>query len=592
MRKRLAWLMLAACCACGGSPHGGADTLTMADLANPTSLNPLLAHDQETIGNDLLVVQTLTGLDAHNRVVPLLLTRVPTQANGGISGDGKQITYHLRRGVRFADGVELTAADVAFTYRAILDARNPVLSQDAYRRIVSLQTPDRYTVVVRLGRRWNAAVNDLFAQSDFAFGILPAHAFKDTHLLGADWENHAFGSGPFHVTQWRRGDRIVLERNRYFRPVPKLARIELRIIPDANTALVALRTHEVDTAPLDTPQAVERVAHTAGLWVLRTPLNGTEWISLQTSRGPAADLAVRRALAGAIGMEPVRKTFGGIYPQAGSFLPPVMPSYDASIASYPHRSVAEGVPDLTLVIMAENPLWTRIATVVQQELAQDGVHVTIKKFPTAVFNAPDGPIRNAHFDLSIDGWLGGADPEQSIIFTCSQRTQNGSNISRFCSSRFDALFADQQSTGSGAARMRDFAQMQQIVHAQIPVIPMYYLIWYDGLSDRVHGFARNMLEYPVSPSCGACNDAAMVDGLLAADRARPWPAPATDCASARSSARQGAFNRRRGERLSQRRVYAQLRAKVRRLHAGRAPQPIVVADRCYASRLLTRGFVD
>ena len=71
----------------------------------------------------------------------------------------------------------MTSGDVAFTYRAILDPRNPVESVDAYRRIAALQARDRYTVVVRLKRRWNAAVAELFAQADFAFGILPAHAF-------------------------------------------------------------------------------------------------------------------------------------------------------------------------------------------------------------------------------------------------------------------------------------------------------------------------------------------------------------------------------------------------------------------------------
>ncbi len=255
--------------------------LRIADLSDPSSLNPLLAHDQATIGYDLLFCQTLVGLDAQNQLTPVLITEIPTQRNGGISADGKRIVYHLRRGVRFADGIELTSADVAFTYRAILDSRNPVLSQDAYRRIASLQTPDRYTVVLRLKHRWNAAVSELFAQSDFAFGILPAHAFKDTELLQASWENHAFGSGPFRVVQWRRGDRIILEPNRYYSPAPKLKRIVLQMIPDVNAGLVALQAHDVDVAPVY-PDQLNVASHAPGVKILRTPENATVWLTMQT----------------------------------------------------------------------------------------------------------------------------------------------------------------------------------------------------------------------------------------------------------------------------------------------------------------------
>jgi peptide/nickel transport system substrate-binding protein len=407
--------------------------------------------------------------------------------------------------VRFADGVELSSKDVEFTYRAILDSRNNVLSQDAYRRIASLQTPDRYTVVVRLKRRWNAAVSDLFAQSDFAFGILPAHAFRSTVLPHADWENHAFGTGPFRVEQWRRGDRIILTPNPYFSPKPKLARLELRMIPDGNSAFVALRTHDVEIAALTTPQMRGQARSMDGLRVVRTAENGTEWISLQTSQGAAADLHIRQAIAYALDMTPIRKAFSDDYPQAGSFLPPVMTPWYEPIDPYPHdvaraRKLLGGrAIDAVMVIAAENPLWSRIATVVQQELAPAGIRVTIKKYPTTLFNAPDGPVRNARFTLSIDGWLGGADPEQSIVFTCAQATVNGDNISRFCNTQFESAFADQAVTASPSRRRADFAQMQQQIHDALPVIPMYYSVWFDGVDAHVHGFARNMLRYPVAP---------------------------------------------------------------------------------------------
>ena len=67
---------------------------------------------------------------------------------------------------------------------------------------------------------WNAAVRELFAESDFAFGILPAHAFASTALVRSPWEEHAFGSGPFRVTEWRRGDRVMMCAPQNLTPEP------------------------------------------------------------------------------------------------------------------------------------------------------------------------------------------------------------------------------------------------------------------------------------------------------------------------------------------------------------------------------------
>ncbi len=498
-------LLLAACA--GGAPRGNAGAahvLRIADLSDPSSLDPLLAHDQDTIGYDLLVCQTLVGMDAQNRLTPVLIGRVPSRSNGGISSDGQTIVYRLRKGVRFADGVELTSADVAFTYRAIMDARNPVLSQDAYRRIASLSTPDRYTVVIRLKRPWNAAVSDLFAQSDFAFGILPAHAFTSTALQHAPWEERPFGSGPFRVTEWRRGDRVVLEPNPYFSPKPKLARIELRMIPDRGSALVALQAHDVDIAPI-LPQSIAQTEDTPGLRVLRTPENATEWLTLQTMQGPAREVRVRRAIALALDLAALEKAYQAAYPRAGAFLPPVLQWHDSGIHAYAHdlrtaRALLGGKPIEALLVLASgNAAWLRMATVVQQQLASAGIRVTIKTFTTTLFNAPGGPIRNARFTIAIDGWLGGADPEQSIVFSCSQAAVNGNNISRYCDPRFEALFADQQTARAAQRRRADFLAMQRLVHDALPVIPIYYEVYFDGLNSRVRGFGRNMLRFPVAP---------------------------------------------------------------------------------------------
>jgi len=508
-----------AACSPGAGLRSDQHVLRIADTSDPETLNPLLAHDQDTIGWDQLYSQTLVGLDAHNETVPILVTRVPSRANGDVSRDGKTIVYHLRRGIRFADGAPLTSADVAFTYRAILDPRNNVLSVDAYQRVTSLRTPDAHTVIIHLRSPWNAAPNVLFAQADFAFGILPAHAFTGTDVVHAAWDQHPFGTGPFKVVDWRRSDAVVLEPNPYFKPKPRLQRIILRMIPNTNSAFVALRTHEVDVAVL-TPDELGEARDDTSFRILRTPENATVWFSLQTQGVPTNDIRVRRAIADSIDVQAMRKAYADAYEPASSFLPRVFTHWqDRSIPVRvydPQRAASEfdvagwhlrngtrmkdgRALDGVLVLIAGRALETRIAAIAQEQLATAGMHVTIKPFPTAMFNAPDGPIRNGRYTLSEDGWLGGGDPEQSVVFACSQVGVNGNNISRFCDPRVDALFADQQRTRGVARRHADIIGMQQVVRDQVPVVPLYYETYLEGVDTHVSGFARNMLRYPVDP---------------------------------------------------------------------------------------------
>ena len=504
---------------CAGCSHVRgmyqAHVLRIADWSEPATLNPLLAHDQDTIGFDLLFVQTLVGLSRENRLVPILVTRVPSRANGDVSADGRTIVYHLRRNVRFADGQPLTSRDVVFTFQAIMDRRNPILSQDAYRRIASLTAPDAGTIVVHLRAPWNAAVRELFAESDFAFGILPAHAFAGTLMANSSWEEHAFGSGPFRVTQWRRGDRIVLEPNPYFSPQPKLRRIELLMIPDLNSVVLALRSGDVDLARL-TPVQVPNIAPVAAMRVIATPINGMDYLTLQTAAEPTSDVRIRRAIAEALDLREIEKAFHRLDAPGGAFLPPVLQWHDSRLAPIAPNEVAaesqldtagwrslgaersrNGIP-LSVLIVSQAGLSSEFTAIVQRELAAVGMRAAVKTFSTAQFNGPGGPLRTGHFNIAAQGWIGGADPEETVTFACSQIGPDGNNISRFCDRRFEAAYRDQASTPDELKRAGDFRTMQKIVYNELPVIPLEYIRYFDAADSHVTGFARNMLGFPVN----------------------------------------------------------------------------------------------
>lgn len=504
--------------ACGrGETARRPHVLRIAYAGDPSSLVPFVAIDQDVIGLDALFCETLVGLSADNRTVPILVTRVPSRQNGDISADGKRITYHLRPDVKFADGVPFTSADVAFTYKAIFDPRNRATTVETYRRILSLQTPDAHTVVMHLDKPWNAAVRALFAQSDYPYGILPKHAFQDTRVVGTPWEDAPFGTGPFRVTQWRRGDRIILDPNPYYHPKPKLARIVMEIVPDLNSNFVALQSGAADVGRF-TAENVAQGERIPGIRVLRVPENATGFLYLQTQAAPTSDVHVRRAIAYALDRSELANAWHGQYPNATSFLPPPIVSWKSPPVPVYERDLHAVEKELSAAgwqmsdgvwtkngeplggivgANSEDPISVRVSTLVQTQLAAAGMRFSVKTNPTRIWFSTTGLLRSGKAAITSESWVGGGDPEQSLNLRCVQATSGGSNHSFYCSPHFERLFKDQSRTPSQTQRDRDFDEIQHLVYDDVPVIPIYYEVLLEGVNQRVTGYSKNMLRIPV-----------------------------------------------------------------------------------------------
>jgi peptide/nickel transport system substrate-binding protein len=508
-------LLLACATACSrvasvgswGAPH----ELTIARTDDPASLNALFVNDQTDMDLTQLYVEPLVGLSPKNTLIPLVASRVPTVENGDVARDGRMVTYHLRHDERFADGTQLTSADVAFTYRVIMDPRNPVGEMQAYRIIARLDTPDRYTVVLHFRRPWSAAVSELFAVTDVIYGILPAHAFKGTDIYHAAWNERPFGSGPFRVVAWKRGDEIVLEPNPYARRKPHLRRLVLKIVSDKDTELMLLRTHAVDVMDYTLNRQAAQVRSFSYPGLIRTDNNSVSYIAFNTQRSPTNDLRVRRALTEAIDRPFIaRRLFRGYWPIATTEIPPVMWAHDPTIpaASYdPKRAGREldaagwklrdgwrvkgGVP---LEVDFAYKSGCTLCPIVQANLASIGVQVSARAYPTTVFSAvPNGVYYAGRFNLAADGWTGGSDPEQSEFFTCDRRAPNGPNAQRWCDPQYDRLFLEQSRLFDRSVRRAIFAQMQRIVSDAAIFVPLNYPGRFSAINAAVRGWKPNML---------------------------------------------------------------------------------------------------
>src|ERR1022692_1693721 len=199
------------------------------------SLSPLTQTNTNEVILDMFIYGWFFYVDDKGRFVPDLATEVPSYANGGISRDGRTLTYHLRRGVRWQDGAPFTSHDAAFTVSAIMNPRINIFSRTGWDDIASVETPDAYTVRFRLKRAYAPALATFFVPYQHSgYPMLPAHLLERYPDLNQVAFNGApIGTGPFKVVRWVRGDRIELEANPlYWRGPPKLKRIVVKIIPD------------------------------------------------------------------------------------------------------------------------------------------------------------------------------------------------------------------------------------------------------------------------------------------------------------------------------------------------------------------------
>jgi peptide/nickel transport system substrate-binding protein len=250
----------------------------------------------------------------------------------------------------------------------------------------------------------------------------------------------------------------------------------------------------------------------AGAHVAITPIKGVYLLMMQASARPTNDVRARRAIAAAIDPRQIARAGYGVLRAADSFLPPVFALHDPgsttsdpatvtrelSAAGWQKRSsrwTKAGEPlSVTLAMAPERGTWMQL--IEQEHLRRAGIDAQLKPYSTALFNAPNGPLRSGAFTLAATWWIGAADPEESVIFAC-QRGPDGNNSMNYCSRRFDKLFEEQAVTADPRRRRRDFIEMQRIVRADAPIVAVAFESNADVVSDRVTGFRRNMLMYPV-----------------------------------------------------------------------------------------------
>lgn len=506
---------LPAAAACAG-PSPQPQAAVRFDLAaDPRTLNPLfIAPDAALVELQVarLSFEPFIDLDASGRPQPELLREIPTRRNGGLSADGRTIRYHLRPGVAWSDGRPVTAADVLYTLRAILDPRNPVRSHEGYDLIDRAQSPDRLTVVLHLKRAWAPAVLTYFSYGFSPQFVLPAHVLRLQTPLDRAAFNSAptVGDGPYLFRSWRRGEGLRYAANRHFwRGMPSVPGLVIRTVPDPSTNLILLQTGALDWNLL-APAQIAIVRGNSQLAFRIVPTAVVAGLAFNMARPPLDDVRVRRALAMSIDRRAIsRKITLGLYPVTDMIQPRFSWAYDPAVREPGYDPPAadrllddagwqrgangmrarNGVPlHLTYVQFPESATGVRVATAVQAAMRERGIDLAIKSVSNAQLFLPrTGVLATGAFDLAYVPWTMGADPDDSAILACG----GASNYMRWCDPTVQKLEAAALSATDTTVRKRLYGAVARIVAAQVPVLYLFNADYVYAYRKRLHGFAPN-----------------------------------------------------------------------------------------------------
>lgn len=514
-------LTLAAAAAVSGCARAPAarDTLTIAQQWEPRSLNPALENGTSSTEWSMLIFSYLVKYDDRGRLIPDVATEVPTTRNGGISTDGKTIVYHIRRGIRFADGTPLTAADCAWSIGAVNNPDNDVQSRFAYDDVARADAPNATTLVLHLKRPFPPLI--VVVEAPQGFPILPKHVLaRYPNFNQLPFNGAPFGSGPYRVERWLHDDRVELRANPYYWKGPvRIARLTIEFVPNPQTALDLLQTHAVDGYFDEQDYAnYPQLRAIPGYRVTGTQQNAVGAIIFNTRDPLTADPRVRHAVAEAIDVPTlIAKAYRGALQSRGAGAGLFLWAYDPHV--YPDvpydpagarrllddagwRIGPAGIRtkngrrlDLLMIIQAATPGDATVADNVAQYERAVGVGVTLKQYNITQFVAPasqDGPVYGGKFQLALYSFENGDDPDTTDQFACKNVPPNGYNKSRVCDPQIDALLAQGLASYDPARRKAVYRKLQAVLYRDLPIALIYRRAQLNAFTTRLRGQSTSL----------------------------------------------------------------------------------------------------
>ncbi len=488
-------------------------SITMTFFEEPDNLNAQYSSMWFSQLADLLINLSFWNFDDQQNANLELAAEFPSIENGLISEDGLTITIPLREDAVWTDGTPVTAHDYVFTYEMIMDEGNAVQSRYPYDTFVdSITALDDYTVQVVMNApyvAWPVGLDDDFLPKHILEPVFDAEGTIDN----ADWNrNPTVTNGPYKLVEWVAADHLTFEANDdYWRGRPNIDQIFLRIVPDDQAQIAAIKAGDTDIGVFmtaaDKPDVDEApdfdlVPSSGGGWVESWFFNLiSEELAAQNDLNPGhvalQDKMVRRAIVQGFDRQGlIDSLFYGLYKIPAVFWWDT-PFEDPSIEPWPYDPEAakalldeagwvdsngDGTRDkdgVELVIQfsttAGNENRESTALIFQQSMADIGIGVEIENYSYDVYwngYGEDGPIALGEYDVAEWSTLASDYPDPNEPGWLCEEIPSvdypaGVNWQGICFEEMNNLFHEQAVTVDQDARIQLYYEIERIMHDEM-----------------------------------------------------------------------------------------------------------------------------
>ncbi len=463
------------------------DTLIAGSIGEPSILIPMLAGDSASHDVAGLIFNGLVKYDTDLSVIGDLAE------SWDISPDGLVITFHLRKGVQWTDGVEFTAHDVMFGYKTIVNEKTPTAYQEDFLQVKKAEVLDTYTFRVTYEKP--------FAPALTSWGnlvVLPKHILEGKDITKTDFGRNPIGLGRYKLKKWISGQEVILSSNRdYFEGRPYIDGYVYRVIPDPATMFLELQAGGIDMmglSPIQYTKQTNNEFFRNSFQKFRYPVFSYTYLGFNLRHPWFKDKRVRQAIAHAIDKNEIIDVvlFGLGSPSTGPFVPGTWP-YNPHVKKYqfnPEKSKqllkeagwvdtdGDGILDkdgnkfeFTIRTNMGNKLREKTATIIQWRLRNVGIKVEIEVIEWSAFI--NEFIDKRRFEAVMLGWAIGIDPDQYDIWHSSKTREKEFNFVSYNNPEVDELLEKGRRTFNIEKRKKAYFRIQEILADDLPYIFLY-----------------------------------------------------------------------------------------------------------------------
>ncbi|SJZ34676.1 peptide/nickel transport system substrate-binding protein [Cetobacterium ceti] len=480
--KKILNVLATLCLASVTSLSAGQNPLVIAQGADAKTLDPHATNDQPSSRVSSQIYDRLVEQDLNMNIVPGLAEKWEQE-------DDLTTVFYLRKDVKFHNGEKLKASDVKFTLDRM--KASPQVSH-IIGAIDKVEVVDDYTVKVITEKPFGALTSHL---SHTATSIMNEKAVK---AGGDNYGQSPVGTGPYKFDKWDAGDRIVLSANEnYFKGEAPTKEVIFRNIPEGTNRTIGLETNEVDIAYDIEPIDKDMIKSHDKLDYVEEPSLSMSYIGFNTEKAPLNDVKVRQAIAHAIDTDTlIDVVYQGGAVKANSPIGPKVFGYNKNAKAYEYnpekakamlKEAGYTKPIAIKLWTNDNPTRRDIATIVQDQLKQIGVDVTIETLEWGAYL--DGTARGDH-DMFILGWVsvtGDADYGLYPLFHSSAKGGAG-NRSFYSNEEVDNLLDKGKNSVDVEERKEAYEKVQEIVQEEVPVYTIAYTSQNIAKQKGVEGF--------------------------------------------------------------------------------------------------------